>query len=421
MKNLIICWLLLGVSVTAYAQQAAEQNISVSTDELYAANKNNVSDRNPDLQNDDPVRSKKFSRTFAADRTDKINLSNQFGSMTIKTWDRKEVKIDIAISAYANNDKEAQELVDQVEINAEKTGDLISCKTEIDRNNKWSGRNKKREIKVNYIVYLPVSNALTLSQQFGNVDLADFSGALSAKVQYGNFVAGKLADDNNYIAVQYGKTTIGEVNKATIKQQYGSGLTIGTAGELNLTAQYAAVNITAIRGNAVIKQQYGSGLRIGSVNDLQLSAQYANVNITSIKGNATIKQQYNSIDIGSVGKLALTAQYANATVGALRGDGDFNMSYNNFNISEVATACRNLNISGSYANLNIGFANGFNGDFSVHKSYGGFKYGDNIKARLLNDDDEDRGSTTKDYTGKIGNGGASAVKVSASYGSITFK
>jgi sporulation protein YlmC with PRC-barrel domain len=421
MKNLMICWVLLGLSYTAYAQQTAEQNINISTDELYAVNRNNKADRNRVLQDGDPVRSKKFSRTFAADRGDKINLGNQFGSMIIKTWDRKEVKIDITISAYANNDNEAQELVDQVEINAEKTGDLISCKTEIDRGNRWSGRNKKREIKVNYMVYLPTTNALTLSQQFGNVDLADFSGALSAKVQYGNFVAGKLNDDNNYIAVQYGKTTIEDVNKATIKQQYGSGLTIGTVAELNLTAQYAAVNITAIRGNAVIKQQYGSGLRIGSVNDLQLNAQYANVNITSIKGNANIKQQYNSIDIGTVGKLILTAQYANATIGTLRGDGDFSMSYNNFSIAEVGAGCRNLDISGSYANLNIAFTAGFNADFTVHKSYGGFKYGDNVKARLTNNDDDDRGSSTKDYAGKIGNGGTSIVKVSASYGSVTFK
>ena len=419
MKKIIICWAMLGVSATGYAQQAVEQTINTS--ELYAVNKTADNGYGAISQDGDPVRTKNFSRTFAADRTDKINLSNQFGFMTIKIWDRREVKIDIAITAYSSNDKEAQELINQVQIDAAKTGDLISCKTEIDRDNRWSGRNKKREVKVNYVVYIPATNALTLSQQFGNVDLGDFSGALSAKVQYGNFVAGKLADDNNYITVQYGKTTIEEVNRATIKQQYGSGLTIGTVGELNLTAQYAAVNINAIRGNAVIKQQYGSGLKIGSVNNLELSAQYANVNITAIKGNATIKQQYNSIDIGTVGKLSLTAQYANATIGSLRGDGDFNMSYNNFNLSDVGVGCRNLNITGSYANLSIGFANGFNADFSVHKSYGGFKYGDNVKARLESDDDEERNSSTKDYTGKIGNGGGATVKVRASYGSITFK
>jgi len=419
MKKLMICLLLIGLRLTAFSQQTVEENINGS--ELYAVNKTADNGNWQRHQDGDPVRTKKFSKTFAADRTDKINLSNVFGFMNIRTWDRKEVKIDIAISAYSNNDREAQELIDQVQIDAEKNGDVISCKTEIDRDNRWSGRNKKREVKVNYTVYLPASNALTLSQQFGNVDLGDFSGALSAKVQYGNFVAGKLTDDNIYITVQYGKTTIGEVARATIKQQYGSGLTIGTAGELNLNAQYAAVDITTIRGNAVIKQQYGSGLKIGSVNNLELLAQYANVNINSIRGNAVIKQQYNSIDLGTVGKLALTAQYANATIGALKGDGDFNMSYNNFVITDVGIGCKNLSVSGSYANLNIGFANGFNADFRLHKSYGGFKYGDNVRARLEFEDDEERGSTTKDYIGKIGSGGGAVVKVRASYGSVTFK
>jgi len=419
MKKLIICLVMLGLSVASYAQQAIEQTINGS--DVYAANKTADDSHMEVSQDGDEARTKTFSRTFAADRTDKINLSNQFGFMTIKIWDRKEVKIDISISAYSDNDKEAQKLIDQVEIEAGKTGDLISCKTEIDRGNKWSGRNKKREIKVNYVVYIPASNALTLSQQFGNVDLGDFSGALSAKVQYGNFVAGKLSDDNNYITVQYGKTNIGEVNKATIKQQYGAGLTIGTVGDLNLTAQYAAVNITAIRGNAVIKQQYGSGLKIGSVNNLELLAQYVNVDITAIKGDATVKQQYNSIAIGTVGKLTLSAQYTNATLGSLRGDADINMAYNTLNLSNVAPTCKNLNIVGSYTNLNIGFANGFNGDFSVHKNYGSFKYGDNVSARLENNGDDERHSSTKDYTGRIGSGSASTVKIRASYGAVIFK
>ncbi|PIH00636.1 hypothetical protein CS542_03835 [Pedobacter sp. IW39] len=36
--------------------------------------------------------------------------------------------------------------------------------------------------------------------------------------------------------------------KAVVKQQYGSGLTIGAAGTLDLNAQYVTVRINTIRG-----------------------------------------------------------------------------------------------------------------------------------------------------------------------------
>lgn len=423
MKRLIFCLAMLVLSAGAHAQEAAAPDINDSINNSYAGNKTKRNNRNRNTDEEgDVVRVKNMSKTFAADRTDKISLSNQFGSMVIKVWDRKEVKVDIAISVTGNNEKNVQEQIDQVEIKAEKNGDLISCRTEIDRedNNRWSGRNKKNEIKVNYVAYVPASNALTLSQQFGSMNIGDFSGALSAKVQYGNLVAGRLSGDNNYISVQYGKTNIQELNKATIKQQYGAGLTIGSVGDLNLTAQYTAVDITAIRGNAVIKQQYGSGLSIGTVNDLDLNAQYAGVEITAIKGDATIRQQYGQgLKIGTVGKLMLRTQYASVTIGTLRGDGDFSLGYNGLNIAEVGNGCKNLNISASYSDLNLGFANGYNADFTLEKGYGNFKYGSGVKARLTNDEDDH--SSTKNYVGKIGNGGSATVRIKASYGSVIFK
>lgn len=420
MKKLILCLTVLGLGLGVEAQESKSQDISGSINGTYAVNKTTVNTSAGLRQDDDAVRVKNLSKTFAAGRTDKISLSNQFGSMLIKVWDRKEVKIDISITVNSVSEKRAQELIDQVDIQASKNGDQISCKTEIDRENNWLGRNKNGQIKVSYIAYVPAVNALTVSQQFGNLTIGDFSGPLSAKVQYGNLITGKLTDDNNFISVQYGKTNIEEVNKATIKQQYGSGLTIGTVGELNLTCQYAAVNITAIRGDAVIKQQYGSGLKIGTVNNLDLSAQYANVDIGTIKGDATIKQQYNSIDINTVGKLILKAQYAGVTVGTLRGDGNISMSYNNLSLSELGAGCKNLNINSTYANLSMGFAAGYNGEFIVQRSYGGFKYSPNIKVRLSDDADEDSHSS-KTYVGKIGNGGANNIVVKATYGAVTFK
>lgn len=365
------------------------------------------------------VHEKNFSKTFPVSAGDKINLQNQFGAMIIKTWDRKELKLDIVMKAFSTDDKEAQHMLDMTSVATEKTGDMISCKTIIAPGKRMYERNKKREIKVIYTVYLPASNALTLSQQFGNVAIGDFAGPLSAKVQYGDLTTGNLSDDNNYINVQYGKTNIAGLNKGTIKQQYGSGLTIGTAGSLDLTAQYADVMISTIKGDALIKQQYGSGLKIGSVGNIQLDVQYADVKITAVRGNATIKQQYNSLELGTVKELTLKAQYADVTVGSLKGNSTLKMSYNHFNVGEVTQGCRDLLIDADYADINLNFADGYSNDFAVQKSYGGFKYGNNVKATLAGNG-EDRGSS-KNYSGKIGNGGNGMIRIKSDYGSVVFK
>lgn len=367
----------------------------------------------------DPVRSKNYSKTFPADRNDKVVLSNQFGSMIIRTWDKREVKIDVVVKAYSSNEGDSQRMIDGVNVSLEKSGDQISGRTTMgnDSFNNNSGR-RKREINVAYTVYLPATNSLTLSQQFGSVNMADFAGPLYAKVQYGNFTAGNLSNTNNYLSVQYGNGNIGELNKAVIKQQYGSGLVIGTVGTLDLNAQYASVTINTIKGDAQIKQQYGSGLKIGTVNNLTLNAQYTNVQLTTVKGDAQIKQQYNNLSIGSVDKLDLRAQYAGVTIGNLRGDGTFKTSYHSFKIAEVGAGCKNLSIDADYADVNLGFADNYNADFTVDKNYGGFKYSGRVSARSTG---EKESSSSKNYIGKIGNGGSGNVRIKSDYGSVTFR
>ncbi|MGY0039450.1 hypothetical protein [Pedobacter sp. NJ-S-72] len=162
----------------------------------------------------------------------------------------------------------------------------------------------------------------------------------------------------------------------------------------------------------------GSGISITNVNNLDLDVQYANVRVDNIKGNAVIRQQYNNIKIGTVGKLDLRSEYANVTIGSLRGDGNFRMSYNNFEVVEVGAGCKNLTINSEYVDTKLNFADSYHGDFTLQTSYSGLKTGNRVTAHPVgNQEDED----SKNYTGKIGNGGKGNIRVKADYGSVTFK
>lgn len=371
---------------------------------------------------DGPQKAKTFTKSFVAGTDDKIVLANQYGSLQIRTWDKKEVKAEVSIRAYASSEEEAQKLLDGVSIDAGKQGDQIVFKTRMDQpGGNWgsgsrNGKRWRREIKVDYIVYMPLTNDLSLSQNYGNVSMQDLNGTLYAKVQYGNFSAVNLRNANNYISVQYGKTDLQQVNKAVIKHQYGSGLTIGTVGSVDLDAQYAPVRINTVKDRALIKQQYGSGLTIGSTAQLDLDIQYASATVNTISGIARIKQQYSSLNLGTVGQLDLDAQYTSATIGNLKGNATIDMEYNKLAIGTVGSQCKSLNIDGDYLNINIGFVSGYNADLEVNTNYASFRYGDDMTVRLIGD----KNSSSKVYKGKIGNGGPGLVKVKSNYGAVLF-
>ncbi|WP_235528626.1 hypothetical protein [Pedobacter sp. Leaf194] len=423
----IILAIVAFIAVKANAQQV----VAVAPAETYAVNTvtntkiNAVIGSSINIETgSDAERTKNFSKTFSVDNSDKISLNNQYGSMSIKTWDRKEVKIDVEIKAYSNSDKDVQKLIDEVSIDANKSGDLVSVKTNMgDRDGNYGRKLRngvttwRREIKVNYVVYMPSVNALSAQQEYGSIDLGDFSGPTSLKVQYGNITAGDLTNSNNYLSVEYGKMTVQNLNAAVVKHEYGGGVNIGSVGTLQLDAEYVPVNVNTISKSANIKIQYGAGLTVGSIaGNLLLNSEYAKVNINSIKGNTVIKQSYSSLTLASVGKLSLKTEYTNVTVGSLNGDALIDMDYNRLSVNEITPACRNFTFTGEYASIGLGFGSNYNANFNISTTYAGFKYGSNVSSKLVSDDDEN-----KKYSGKIGSGGSANVNIKTEYGAVTFK
>ncbi|MET0570796.1 MAG: hypothetical protein ABWZ79_05185, partial [Pedobacter agri] len=167
----IFLGLLALIAVKTNAQQSVVVN--ASNDTYAAVSVKSTVSVNQDFESGaDAERSKSFSKTFNVDNSDKVNLNNQYGSITIKTWDRKEVKVDIDIKAFSNSDNDVQKLLDGVNIDAKKNGDVVTIKTNLaDRGGRW-GRGVRngvttwrREVKINYVVYMPSANPLSVLQQ----------------------------------------------------------------------------------------------------------------------------------------------------------------------------------------------------------------------------------------------------------------
>jgi hypothetical protein len=341
-------------------------------------------------QADEPMKTKMFSKSFSIGRNDKINLLNVYGSITIKTWNKNEIKVDADIKAYANTDDAAQKLLDNVDIRAAKEGDQVTFKTNIgERSGNWgrgslNGRKWRREVKVYLTVYMPRENALNVSQEHGHILLDDYNGPTSIKVQYGSIVGGDLNNINNYISAEYASTKFNSINQAKVRLEYGNGLTIGEINSIDLDAQFAKVNINTIKNSGNIRMEYGSGINIGNANNLTLNSHFIRTKIINLTGNTAAKLEYGGLSVENVG-----------------------------------IGVKNFNVKSEYASINLGFDAEYRANFNVSTDYAGFKFGAGITAKKLGDD---KGySSSKSYSGQIGKGGVNNILIKAEYGSVTFK
>src|SRR6185312_13644382 len=71
-------------------------------------------------------RIKNYSKSYPVDGNDKLALDNKYGRVTINTWNKNEVKVDVQIKGTASDDETAQKLVDAITISDSKDGNTVS-------------------------------------------------------------------------------------------------------------------------------------------------------------------------------------------------------------------------------------------------------------------------------------------------------
>jgi hypothetical protein len=230
-------------------------------------------------------KTKTISKTYTVDGKDKLSVNNQYGKVQVNTWAKKEIKVDVEIKSYESSDARAQEQLDAVSISESKQGDLISFKTNIDRKNMnwWSrtknGKEEKRGVQVNYVIYMPAKNPLDVTNRYGSTILPDFDGPVNINSSYGSLSAGNLDNAANRVKISYGSANVEGFSAGTLDVSYGS-LKLDNADKLSADIRYSQAKIGRLTSGGNLDLSYG-GVKIEAldknVRNLLINSAYSGV------------------------------------------------------------------------------------------------------------------------------------------------
>ncbi|MFT5617228.1 MAG: hypothetical protein ACI85I_000444 [Arenicella sp.] len=306
---------------------------------------------------------KTISEKYTVSKSDKLLIDNRFGEVVIRTWDKKEITVDITIEGYGKNENQAKEMLNKVEIDYGKSGGEISFITRIDKkNNSWSN-NGKSGYEINYVVNMPKSNPLDLTNKYGSTQLDDFDGKLKLVIGYGKINAGNLGSNEVDILVKYSKATFKDISGGKLELRYSGGTSIGKVGTIELSDKYGGVSIEEAES---------------------VDAEIA----------------YSSLKVQTLAKeLKLDSRYSGCK------------------IYEVQEGFESVDVSTSFGSCTIGFQPNADFDFYATAKFGGFKNS------LSNTDirKEISKNNSTEVEGTHGKSGKAKVRVSASFGSIIFE
>jgi len=325
---------------------------------------------------------KEFHKEYTAG-SKTLDISNKYGDVSIESWDKDQIIIDVKVTVYMSNKERAQKYLDQIDVKFSDTPTTIYAKTVIDDNFSFTGWGDSKKFSIDYKIRMPAGTDLNLSNKYGNTDFNELHGLVNLDIKYGNLNAGKLTRGN-----------VKPINKLSIA--YGKG-TIDEAGWLDLTERYVG-SMEITKSQAILLDSKYSKISLGETSSVVGESKYDNIRIDNIK-NLVLENGYTEVNIGELTK-KLT----------------YNGSYGSFSIDRIPAGFESVDTETHYMGVKLGIEEGAKYSLEAKVSYGGLKYNeDNFKnhKRIIE-------NNSSEISGVVGNeeNPASKVKIIASYGSV---
>ena len=316
---------------------------------------------------------KTFVKVYDVDARDQLSVDNQYGQVKVNLWDRKEIRVDITVTANAPTDQRATDYLNAISINEKREGSVIVLRTDINRDsfgsNNWnSWRSKtgdKNFIQIDYVVHMPKGNALMVKNKFGNTDIPLFQAPLTVQSRYGTFSANDLENVQNNIEVLYGNAKIGKMDGG------------------------------------------------------KLEVRYSNLDLNQVKTLMLINK-FGKLNIGEVGSLDADIDYSGATIGSVNNSCKVKLSYSGgFEVSRLPRSAENVDIQAAYSSVTLPAESN---QFNVTVTHGNFRLPENVKVYYTNQPDKvEAARATRQYEGKVGAGGGTNIRVVSKFGDVRLK
>lgn len=330
------------------------------------------------------TKEKTIKKEFTVNSNATLKVNNSYGNVNIITYSGNKVIVEVTIKTNSDNEEKAQEKLNDITVEFYANSEVVSAKTIFDNNKskswwKWV-KNNNVNMEINYVIKLPITNNVDLSNDYGNINLEKLEGRAVISCDYGKITTKELMADNNYISFDYTNNSYFEyIKSGKINADY-SGFTVAKAKKLEITADYTK-SVIKIAEDVSYNCDYGS-LMAENINNLIGNGDYLTVVIGNVYKNIEIRADYGSIKIGRM----------TANAGS-------------------------ISIDSNYTGITIGYDSNYNFRFDLNLEYASLRDSDGFeftKQRIE--------STDKYYQGYYGNSSTSnLIKINSDYGSVSFK
>jgi hypothetical protein len=252
--------------------------------------------------------SKKYDATYTVNEDATLLIHNQFGKISLITWDQNTVSIEVEVTVEASNEEKANRKLEQIDIKMEGSESAVKVISELSKSGNFNG-----EFSIDMVIKSPGTLALDLKNEFGDVVMTEWAGPADIDVEYGTLNANKFTHTEVSIELEFSKGTVGLFNQAVLELEYCDRFAVNKAKQIELDAEFSKVEIETVE-RLTAKNEYGD-LEVGSANRVNFSGEFCGFSLDELFVSGTFKNEYAGIKIMKVSKSFETLELVNSFSG----------------------------------------------------------------------------------------------------------
>lgn len=306
----------------------------------------------------------------------KLYVETSAGSITVTGGDVTECSVIAQICGRAPTEEEAQLLAEQVKIELETIGDILTVKAD-----KPPSRNR-RSISISYDITVPKQTSIECASSYGAIEIFNIKGQTSGKTSSGSIEA-KNIEGSTDLDTSYGSVNCKNITGDNIKVKSGSGSITAEIinGQTQLTTSYGSITCKdASDGDLTLKTSSGK-IRVSnaSFGDCDAHTSYGSIVSEELNGKS-IKLHSGSGSINVTNSTAHTTnlstsygrivcrQITTNEIIAKSGSGNLDIECSESTPDKIVA-----DLVTSYGNIDFAAPQEFTGQVDLSTSYGSVK------------------------------------------------
>ena len=328
--------------------------------------------------------SKNISKSFQLKQNSKLSVSNKYGNIDIRDWDKNEVKIDVEIIVHDIDKEKANRALNNVVIDFATNDNEITANTNYtDEFFNLVGKNNhtdNKKFEVNYKIMLPPALSVKIENKYGDVFVSKLNSSSYFDISYGNLQANELfanaQEDMSEISLSYSKGNIEKCKWLKLNLKY-SKLSIEESKALIVISKYSKLYVQ--KGSSIVSES-----------------------------------KYDTYEVGALANFVTDAQYSNFKFDAIVKKININTKYSDVRVIDIPSNFESIDIENSYGTINLGIADDASYKLDGYAKYAKIEYPGNSNINEFQENNEFK------VHGIVGRetGSLPKVKIDTKYGGV---